>query len=296
MLTKNQFDVLDEIIESKKILSQKELAARMHVSVGNINKVVGELNKLGFLNGSAISEKGKMVMEPFRVKRAVIIAAGFGSRLVPVTLSTPKPLVRVNGRRIVDTVLDALTDAEIEEIYLVRGYLAEQFNELQTKYPKLKFIENPLYNEANNISSVYFASDHLCGTYIIEADLLLTNKSLIRKYQYQSNYLAIPVEKTDDWCFYVRNGIIKKMTIGGQYCHQMVGISYWTEQDGKLLAEDIKTVFLSPRGKERYWDQVPLECCIDRYKVGVRECSFDDIVEIDTFLELKAIDESYNTY
>ena len=83
MLTKNQFDVLDEIIESKKILSQKELAARMHVSVGNINKVVGELNKLGFLNGSAISEKGKMVMEPFRVKRAVIIAAGFGSRLVP---------------------------------------------------------------------------------------------------------------------------------------------------------------------------------------------------------------------
>lgn len=295
MLTKKQFDVLDELVESKQNLSQRELAARTRVSVGSVNKILGELTALGYFD-DGVTERGRAALEPYRVKRAVVIAAGFGSRLVPITLSTPKPLVRVNGRRIVETALDALVEAGIDEIYLVRGYLAEQFDELLHRYPHLKFIENPLYNEANNISSVYFARDYLSGAYILEADLLLSKKSLIKAYQYQSNYLAIPVDKTDDWCFYVKNGIVKKMAIGGQYCHQMVGISYWTEEDGERLARDVEDVFARPGGKERYWDQVPLEYCIDNYKIGVRECTFEDIVEIDTFSELKAIDESYKTY
>lgn len=295
MLTKKQFDVLDEIVESKKNLSQRELATRTHISVGSVNKILGELNALGYLGGEGVTEAGLRAIEPYRVRRAVIIAAGFGSRLVPITLSTPKPLVRVNGRRIVETTLDALVEAGIDDIYLVRGYLAEQFDSLLPRYPNLKFIENPLYNEANNISSVFAASDYLEGAYILEADLLLSNRSLIRKYQYQSNYLGIPVDKTDDWCFYVKNGIVQKMAVGGEFCHQMVGISYWTEEDGKKLKKDVKEVFYSPGGKERYWDQVPLEYCIDNYKIGVRECTFDDIVEIDTFSELKAIDESYRT-
>lgn len=295
MLTKKQFDVLDEIVESKKNLSQRELATRTHISVGGVNKILGELNALGYLGGEGVTEAGLRAIEPYRVRRAVIIAAGFGSRLVPITLSTPKPLVRVNGRRIVETTLDALVEAGIDDIYLVRGYLAEQFDSLLPRYPNLKFIENPLYNEANNISSVFAASDYLEGAYILEADLLLSNRLLIRKYQYQSNYLGIPVDKTDDWCFYVKNGIVQKMAVGGEFCHQMVGISYWTEEDGKKLKKDVKEVFYSPGGKERYWDQVPLEYCIDNYKIGVRECTFDDIVEIDTFSELKAIDESYRT-
>ena len=295
MLTKKQFDVLDEIVESKKNLSQRELATRTHISVRGVNKILGELNALGYLGGEGVTEAGLRAIEPYRVRRAVIIAAGFGSRLVPITLSTPKPLVRVNGRRIVETTLDALVEAGIDDIYLVRGYLAEQFDSLLPRYPNLKFIENPLYNEANNISSVFAASDYLEGAYILEADLLLSNRSLIRKYQYQSNYLGIPVDKTDDWCFYVKNGIVQKMAVGGEFCHQMVGISYWTEEDGKKLKRDVKEVFYSPGGKERYWDQVPLEYCIDNYKIGVRECTFDDIVEIDTFSELKAIDESYRT-
>lgn len=295
MLTKKQFDVLDEIVESKKNLSQRELATRTHISVGGVNKILGELNALGYLGGEGVTEAGRRAIEPYRVRRAVIIAAGFGSRLVPITLSTPKPLVRVNGKRIVETTLDALVEAGIDDVYLVRGYLAEQFDSLLPRYPNLKFIENPLYNEANNISSVFMASEYLEGAYVLEADLLLSNRSLIRKYQYQSNYLGIPVDKTDDWCFYVKNGVIQKMAVGGEFCHQMVGISYWTVEDGEKLKRDVKEVFYSPGGKERYWDQVPLEYCIDNYKIGVRECTFDDIVEIDTFSELKAIDESYRT-
>ncbi|MDE7453531.1 MAG: NTP transferase domain-containing protein [Clostridia bacterium] len=293
MLSKKQFDVLDLLIEDTGAHTQRDIALKVGISVGAVNKTLNELNELGFTDGNTVTSKGYEIMENYRVKRAVIIAAGFGSRLVPITLNTPKPLVRVKGNRIIDSTLTALKEAGIEEIYLVRGYLAEQFDQLLYKFPNIKFIENPLYNETNNISSVLCAGDKVCGAYILEADLLLSNKSLIKKYQYQSNYLGIPVEKSDDWCFYTEDKIVKKMSIGGVNCHQMVGISYWTEEDGKKLVEDVKKVFFMPGGKERYWDQVPLEYCLSNYKVAVRECDFKDIVEIDTYSELKAIDESY---
>ncbi len=77
------------------------------------------------------------------VKRAVIIAAGFGSRLVPITLKRPKPLVVVNGIRIIDTLLDSFINIGIEEIYIIRGYKKEMFDELLIKYPNIKFIDNP---------------------------------------------------------------------------------------------------------------------------------------------------------
>lgn len=293
VLSKKQFDVLDLLIEDTAVRTQREIALKAGISVGAVNKVLSELNELGLVNGNTVTPEGYEIMENYRVKRAVIIAAGFGSRLVPITLNTPKPLVRVKGNRIIDSTLTALKEAGIEEIYIVRGYLAEQFDQLLYKFPNIKFIENPLYNETNNISSVLCAGDKICGAYILEADLLLSNKSLIKKYQYQSNYLGIPVEKTDDWCIYTEDKIIKKIAIGGVDCHQIVGISYWTEEDGKKLVQDVKKVFFMPGGKERYWDQVPLEYCLSNYKVAVRECDFKDIVEIDTFSELKAIDESY---
>ena len=294
MLTRKQFDVLDCLIDASKKMSQRELSEKTGYSLGNINNIMKELINLSFVSNNKITQKGIEEMQNYRVKRAVFIAAGFGSRMVPITLNTPKPLVRVKGTRIIDSCLDALKEAGIEEIYIIRGYLAEQFDQLLYKYPNIKFIENPMYNEANNLSSIVCAGDLLQNAYIIEADLLLYNKSLIKKYQYSSNYLGIPVERTDDWCVFTKNGIIDKMTIGGKNCYQMVGISYWTPIDGKKLYLDAREVFASPGGKERYWDQVPLEYCIKDFKVGVRECSFSDIIEIDTFKELKELDDSYN--
>lgn len=292
-LSKKQFDVICTLEKSKKNLSQREIAKRTGFSVGTVNKILTEFTSSGFINEGKITELGIEALEPYRVKRAVIIAAGFGSRMVPITLNTPKPLVRVHGKRIIDSLLDALLDAEIPEIYIVRGYLGEQFDQLLHKYPGIKFIENPGYNEANNISSVVCAGELVENAYIVEADLLISNPELITKYQYESNYLGIPMEMSNDWCFATENGVIKKLTIGGVNCHQMVGISYWTAEDGKKLAKDAKEVFEAPGGRERYWDQVALEYRIKNYCVHVRDCTFDDIVEIDTFKELVVIDPSY---
>ena len=292
-LTKKQFDVLCHLAENKSETSQRAIAKFTDMSVGSVNKTLTELRDLGYVNETSITEKGFEVLENYRVKRAIFIAAGFGSRLAPITFNTPKPLVRVKGKRIIDSLLDAVIESGIEEIYLVRGYLWEQFDQLLYKYPNIKFINNPIYNETNNISSVYIARDLIRNSYILEGDLLLYNPKLIKKYQYNSNYLGVPVEKTDDWCFYTENQKIVKMAIGGTNCHHMYGISYWTEKDGKQLAEDVEKVFSSPGGKERYWDQVALEYYMDNYSITCRPCTFDDITEIDTFNELKAIDSTY---
>ena len=158
----------------------------------------------------------------------------------------------------------------------------------------IKFLENPVYNEANNISSALVARHLLSNAYVFEADLLISNPDIIKKYHYTSDFLAIKKDRTDDWCFEVKDGVIKEEKVGGENCWQMVGISYWNEADGEKLSDDIASVYASPGGKERYWEQVPLVYCKDKYAVEVRECFDEDIVEIDTFRELKEIDSTYD--
>ena len=292
-LTRKQFDVLVFLERNAEKINQRVVAEATGMSLGSSSRTLGALRDAGYIQEYSLTEAGYAALEPYRVKRAVFIAAGFGSRLVPITLNTPKPLVRVNGVRMIDTLLDAIAAVGIEEVIIVRGYLGEQFDQLLYKYPNIKFIENPLYNEANNISSALLARDLLQNAYVLEADLFLSNPNIITKYQYTSNYLGVPTGYTDDWCFETKNKVITKVKVGGNDCHHMFGISYWTEEAGAKLFDDIKKVYEMPGGKERYWDQVPLEYCLSNYTVEVRECTFDDIVEIDSFADLKKIDPIY---
>lgn len=293
-LTRKQFYILTQALSEN--LTQRALREKTGMSLGTINRTIRELTDLGCMRDGRITEAGIQALEPYRARRAVFIAAGFGTRLVPITFNTPKPLVRVHGQRIIDGLIDACLGAGIEEIYIVRGYLGEQFDLLLRKYPMLKFIENPEYNEANNIASALMARDLLSNAYVLEADLLINNPKLIQKYQYASNYLGVRTTYTDDWCFRVKNGIIQKVLVGGDgddiWC--MCGISYWTEADGRKLSSDIEAVYRSPGGKERYWDEVPLLFCRDHYLVELRECNDGDLIEIDTYRELRQIDKTYD--
>ena len=297
-LSRKQFDLLEVLATAaaNKTFTQRQLEKVTNYSLGTINKTMKELTEAGLVSNGLITNNGINALEPYRARRAVFIAAGFGTRLVPITFNTPKPLVRVHGVRIIDRLIDACLSAGINEIYIVRGYLAEQFDQLLYKYPMIKFLENPVYNEANNISSSLVARYLLSNAYVFEADLLISNPKIIKKYHYTSDFLAIKKERSDDWCFKVKDGIIVEEKVGGEGpdVWQMVGISYWNETDGHKLSQDIADVYASPGGKERYWEQVPLVYRKDHYKVEVRECFDEDIVEIDTFRELKAIDKTYD--
>ena len=205
-------------MEHSPSLTQRALAKKAGMSLGTVNKISKELVSLGYCENGNVTKAGLDALEPYRVQRAVIIAAGFGSRLVPVTLNTPKPLVRVNGKRIIDSLLDAIVGVGITEIYLVRGYLAEQFDQLLYKYPMIRFLENPAYNEANNIASAMCARYMLSNAYVFEADLLISNPKIITKYHYTSDFLAIKKDRSDDWCFDEENGVITGEHVGGTDC------------------------------------------------------------------------------
>ena len=100
-LTKKQFEILDNYIINGR-LTQRQLCEITNQSLGNVNRLVKELSELGYINKGNITPAGIQALEPYRVKRAIFLAAGFSARLLPITLNTPKPLVRVKGQRIID--------------------------------------------------------------------------------------------------------------------------------------------------------------------------------------------------
>ena len=293
-MTFKEFEVLQKLASAEKKLSQRELARETGFSVGTVNTTVAHLSQQGLLQDGCITAAGIDALEPYRVKRAIILAAGFGERLVPITLNTPKSLVLVKGRRIIDSLLDAIVAAGIEQIVIVRGYLREQFDQLVYKYPNLEFVDNPDYNEENNISSVMKVRNLLANSYVCEGDIILHNPRIIQKYQFQSNYCGVKCQRTDDWCFSECRGRIRNLAVGGENCYQMMGISYWTEDDGSRLSGFVKQVYEAPGGRERFWDTVPLQYYADEFDVAVRGCSFEDFTEIDTFNELKSLDSVYD--
>jgi len=292
-LTRKQFDILTFLAQCPRKVNQRMVSTAAGISLATANRVIAALTELGYLHNYQLTDAGYGALEPYRARRAIFLAAGFGHRLLPITLNTPRPLIRIKGIRLIDTMLDAVLAAGIEEIYIVRGYLGEQFDQLLSKYPMIRLIDNPLYNESFNISSAFCVRHLLKNAYVLESDLLLKRPELIQKYQYCSNYLGVPVEKTDDWCFQEKNGVIQSVSIGGKNGYHMFGISYWNTDDGAKLCEDIRHVYEQPGGKERYWDLVPLQYCKEHYQVEARTCSFDDIAEIDTIADLKRLDPTY---
>lgn len=290
-LLKKHFDVLSNLLE--QVCSQRRLQALTGLSLGTVNRVMNDLSQAGYVKNGLATPAAFAIMERYRVKRAVFLAAGFGSRLVPVTLNTPKPLVRVFGERIIDSLLDACLAVGIDDIWIVRGYLGDQFDTLLKKYPMVRFLDNPVYNETNNISSALAAKDLLSNAYVFEADILLHNPAVLKKYHYCSDILGYFTERTDDWCLAEKNGFVAGETLGGTNCYQMVGISYWSGEDGRRLANDLEAVYHMPGGKERYWEQVPLVYRKENYNVLLQKCRPSDATEIDTFGELKAIDKAY---
>ncbi len=232
------------------------------------------------------------------VKRAVIMAAGEGRRMLPVTLHTPKPLVRVNGVRMIDSVIKALQQNKIQEIYIVVGYLKEQFAVLEQEYPEITLIENPDYKSCNNISSLYAAREHLEEAMILDGDQLIFEPAVLHREFERSGYNCIwTSEPTKEWLLSLRNGIVCGCSRnGGREGWQLYSVSRWTKQDGKKLKKYLEQEFVVNGNKQLYWDDVALFCHPEEFQLGITEMKRGDIVEIDDLEELAAIDCNYQKY
>ncbi|RKM54474.1 phosphocholine cytidylyltransferase family protein [Butyrivibrio sp. X503] len=232
-----------------------------------------------------------------KVKRAIIMAAGIGKRMQPLTLEVPKPLVKVNGIRMIDTVVDGLRKNGINEIYVVVGYLKEQFYEWARGQSKVEIIENPYYETCNNISSLYVARDHLEDCIILDGDQIIYNPAILDPSFIRSGYNAVWCEgETDEWLMDVDSGVVRSCSRnGGSHGWQLYSISRWSKRDGDRLKRDLEFEFESGN-RDIYWDDVAMFCHFDNYELGIYEMKASDIIEIDSLDELAKLDSKYLSF
>lgn len=233
-----------------------------------------------------------------KVERAIIMAAGIGKRMQPVTLYTPKPLVKVNGVRMIDTVIRGLHQNGIYEIYIVVGHLKEQFRELKEEYAGVQLIENPYYAVCNNISSLYVAREHIENAIILDGDQMVYHPEILApEFEYSGYNCVWTDEDTDEWLLTVEDGIVKQCSrTGGYGGWQLYSVSRWTKEDGRKLKRHLEREFEEKKNTQIYWDDVALFCYLEEYQLGIREMKREDVLEIDNLYELIQIDPSYQKY
>ena len=229
------------------------------------------------------------------IQRAIIMAAGKGERLRPITQTLPKPLISVNGIRMIESIIQALIKNHIREIYVVVGYKKEAFNTITDLYPNITLINNPYYNSCNNISSLYVAQELLQNCIILDGDQLIRNPNILDRRFSLSGYNAVWTDKaTSEWLLTTENGIIKSCSrIGGSNGWQLYSISRWNAYDGNQLKDDV-TIQFESGNRQLYWDDIPLFCYPEHYTLSTYKMNATDVVEIDSFDELVRIDRSYS--
>lgn len=227
--------------------------------------------------------------------RAIIMAAGKGERMHPLTEKVPKPLIRVNGRRMIDSVIEGLRANGIFEVYIVVGHLKEQFEELKILYPGVELIENPYYETCNNISSLYAVRDHLEDCMILDGDQIIYDPSILAPEFERSGYNAVWTdEETTEWLMTVENGIVTGCSrTGGSRGWQLYSISRWSAEDGAKLKKHLELEFDVKKNRQIYWDDVAMFCHPEEYTLGIRPMRAEDIIEIDSLEELIAADPTY---
>lgn len=228
-----------------------------------------------------------------KVDNAIIMAAGTASRFAPLSYEKPKALVEVRGEVLIERQIRQLRDAGIEEVVVVTGYKAEQFEYLKDKYGVV-LINNPYYLTRNNNSSIYAAREYIKNSYICSSDnYFITNP--FESDVDESYYSAVYMEgETGEWCISEDGGWIKDVKVGGEDSWVMLGHVFWSESFSRSFLHILEDEYEWPETADKLWETIYIEH-INELPMKIRKYPADFIFEFDTLDELREFDTSYIT-
>lgn len=217
---------------------------------------------------------------------AIILAAGMGTRLRPLTNDRPKCLVAVNGVPMVERQIQFLKEKGIDDITLISGYKAESLEYLKDRYG-VDIVFNDRYDTCNNINSLYIVKERFRDTYVLEGDVYMDKNVLLSEVS-QSTYFARKKKYENEWGLEVdENNRLMKINIGAGDGFLMSGISYWKKEDCQKIISHMEEVYATKDYTNLYWDSMVLDIYPD-LDIHVRE--IEGIYEIDTPEELKEVE------
>jgi MurNAc alpha-1-phosphate uridylyltransferase len=237
-----------------------------------------------------------------KISTALLMAAGMGTRIRPLSQHTPKPLIPVKGTPIIETIIQSLINAGINNIIITIGYKKEMYQYLGDKYGDIiRFVENIEYMSKNTISSFYAAMELLRdkNCIICESDLYISDSTIITGEMDKSRYFLRNVSPQNyEWGFELDNDIVKKVVRPNSKVfldHHMYGIAYWMKEDLELLINATNKAYQIQGHEDKAYDEIGNEI-FDKIDMGIIRINSGQLDEVDCINDLIKLDPSYNTY
>lgn len=257
--------LLRSILEDEKV-TQRGLVKTTDLALGSVNKLLKQCqaeNLITVYKGRYhVTDEGLRFLKPYRVEKAVIMAAGYGSRFVPLSFDTPKGLLKVYGEPMIERQIKQLKEVGINDIIIVIGYMKEKFEYLIDKYG-CKLIYNPEYETTNNISTIHMAYREIKGhnTYILSSDSWIKN-NMFHKFEACAWYSAKHFElDTSEWQLLTdKKGRITEILQGGRNCDCMLGPAYFSVEFGDHFLPVLEKYYEMPGTENYFWENVLMDC------------------------------------
>lgn len=266
--------------------SQRMLAHDSGCAIGTVNQALRSLSAEGYLNEhQELTPKAQQLLAENKPRSAIILAAGYGLRMVPINTETPKGLLEVNGQPLIERLILQLQEVGIRKIYIIVGFMKEQYEYLIDAYG-VELIVNREYGSKNNLHSLKRAAGHLANAYIVPCDLWCRTNPF-RSHELYSWYMVSTAQDPDSTVRVNRKKELVTVT-GTTPGNRMVGISYLAPGDAETVRERLERFSRDRRYDDAFWEAVLYEK--DRMLPAARIVDGDSVVEINTYEQLRELD------
>lgn len=288
-MNKQEADILRTLFV-EPFINQRILSETSGHSLGVVNRSLKTLIAEGYLDDDIRpTEKALHEYNTKAPKNAIILAAGFGMRMVPINLSTPKALLEVNGEPLIERLIKQLHEVGVKDITIVVGFMKESFDYLIDEYG-VELIVNPEYAAKNNLSSLALVADRISNTYIVPSDIWCDRNPFNSHEMYSWYMVSDIVDNESD----VRVNRKMELVKVGEHAggNAMVGITYLLEEDAKGIREKVVTLNGSGKHDEDFWEITLYKG--DKMVIPSRVVHASNVVEINTYEQLRELDGESN--